>query len=115
MLQAIARFRSSFATLFSDQTTVLDADGRTESARSAMLDALSCIARNESMGSSRTCADIARAADVQTLWYLRSDVLRLLSDFHGEQLARSQLEDITEMFRGMVSPSQMPDRRRFAR
>lgn len=115
MLQTIARFRSSFALLFSEQAAILDTDSRTENARSAMLHALSGIARNESMGSSRACADIARAADAQTLWYLRSDVLRLLSDFHGEQVALSQLDDITEMFRGMVSPSQMPDRRRFAR
>jgi hypothetical protein len=115
MLQTIARFKTSFAALFSDQTTVMDADGRIENARSAMLDALSGIDSNESMGSSKTWSDIARASDVQTLWYLRSDVLRLLSDFHGEQPARNQLDDITEMFRGVVSPSQMPDRRRFAR
>lgn len=115
MLQTIARFKTSFAALFSDQTTVMDADGRIEAVRAAMLDALSSIDKNESMGASRTWADIARAADVQTLWYLRSDVLRLLSDFHGEQFARNQLDDITEMFRGVVSPSQMPDRRRYAR
>lgn len=115
MLQTIARFKSSFAALFIDQSTVMDADGRVENVRSAMLDALSDTDKNESMGASKIWADIARAADVQTLWYLRSDVLRLLSDFHGEQFARNQLDDITEMFRGVVSPSQMPDRRRFAR
>jgi hypothetical protein len=115
MRKTLARFKSSFASLLSDQDTVIDADARVENIRTAMLDALACITPNEDMGSSRAWADIARAADIQTLWYLRSDVLRLLSDFHGEQQARDKLEAMTEMFRGLVPPNQMPSRRRVER
>jgi hypothetical protein len=43
-----------------------------------------------------------RADDVQTLWYRRSDVLRLLADFHGERVAREKIDEISEMFRGLV-------------
>lgn len=111
MRKTISRFKSGFAALLTDQHTVIDADARTEDIRTAMLDALGCIAKNEAMGASKAWTDIARAADVQTLWYLRSDVLRLLSDFHGEQIARDKLAAMTEMFRGIVPPNQMPSRR----
>ncbi len=107
MRKAISRFVS----LLSDQKTIIDADARVEGIRMAMLDALQSIDANEEMGSSKAWTDIARAADTQTLWYLRSDVLRLLSDFHGEQAARDKLEAMTEMFRGLVPPNQMPSRR----
>jgi hypothetical protein len=115
MRKTISRFKSSFVALLSDQKTIIDADARVENIRAAMLDALESIDRNENMGSSKAWSDIARAADIQTLWYLRSDVLRLLSDFHGEQSARSKLEAMTEMFRGLVPPNQMPSRRRMER
>ncbi|MFZ2306115.1 MAG: hypothetical protein WAW73_13775 [Rhodoferax sp.] len=115
MRKAISRIKSSFASLVSDQKTIIDASAQVESIRTAMLDALACIEPNEDMGSSKAWTDIARAADTQTLWYLRSDVLRLLSDFHGEQLARDKLEAMTEMFRGLVPPNQMPSRRRVER
>lgn len=116
MRKTLSRFKSSFAALLSNTPkTIIDADARVENIRTAMLDALACITPNEDMGSSRAWADIARAADIQTLWYLRSDVLRLLSDFHGEQLARGKLEAMTEMFRDLVPPNQMPSRRRVER
>lgn len=115
MRKTLSRFKSSFVALLSDQNTIIDADARVEAIRTAMLDALACITPNEDMGSSRAWSDIARAADIQTLWYLRSDVLRLLSDYHGEQQARDKLEAMTEMFRGLVPPNQMPSRRRVER
>jgi len=111
MRKAISRFVS----LLSDQKTIIDANARVEDIRTAMLDALACIDANEDMGSSKAWTDVARAADIQTLWYLRSDVLRLLSDFHGEQMARDKLQAMTEMFRGLVPPNQMPSRRRVER
>ncbi len=110
-----SRFKSSFSALLSEQKAVVNGDAQIEGVRSAMLDALACIAPNEDMGSSRAWNDVARAADIQTLWYLRSDVLRLLSDFHGEQVACDKLEAMTELFRGLVSPQQMPSRRRVER
>lgn len=115
MRKTLARFKSSFASLLRDKDTIIDADARVEGIRMAMLDALQCIDANEEMGSAKAWTDIARAADIQTLWYLRSDVLRLLSDFHGEQQARDKLEAMTEMFRDLVPPNQMPSRRRVER
>ncbi len=115
MRNAFSRLKSSIVGLWSDENTIFDADVRVENIRSAMLDALNSIDKAENVSSSLAWAEIARASDVQTLWYLRSDVLRLLSNFHGEQLARSKLEAMTELFRGLVPPNQMPSRRRVER
>jgi hypothetical protein len=41
--------------------------------------------------------------------------LRLLADFHGEPVARKKLDEISEMFRGLVPNSQMPTTRRTIR
>ena len=115
MHKTFSNFKSSFVALLTDHKSGIDASTQVENIRTAMLDALGSIDKNENMGASKAWAEIARTSDVQTLWYLRSDVLRLLSDFHGEQLARSKLETMTEMFRGLVPPNQMPSRRRVER
>lgn len=108
MRKTISRFKSSFAALLTDQTTVIDADGRTENIRTAMLQALSEVDGSPALDASKTWTDVVRAADIQTLWYLRSELLRLLSARHGEQAARQRLNTITEMFRGIVHKNQMP-------
>ena len=112
MRKTISRFTSSFAALLTDQTTVIDADARTENIRSAMLQALSQLEDGQAANDAKTWSDVMRATDIQTLWYLRSDLLRRLSVCHGEQAARQQLDAITEMFRGIVHKNQMPTRNR---
>jgi len=108
MRKAISRFASSFAALLVDQTTVIDADGRAETIRNAMLKAIHESYETKNEDAVRVWSSLSRASDIQTLWYLRSDVLRLLSAHHGETLARAQMTEMTELFRGVVSESQMP-------
>lgn len=115
MLKTISRFTSSFAALLADQDTAIDSVGRMEDIRTAMLDALSELDGVQQTSASRAWADIARASDVQALWYLRSDVLRLLADFYGELVARKRLHEITELFRGIVPKNQMPTPNRMQR
>lgn len=115
MRKALSRLTSNVAARLTDRMTIHDTNTRVELIRTAMLDALATIDTREHVGSPKEWSDIARAADIQTLWYLRSDVLRLLSEFHGEQLALNKLQAMTEMFRGLVPPNQMPSRRRIER
>jgi hypothetical protein len=105
MFKTIYRITSGFSTLLDAQNTVMDVDGRLEHIRAEMLDTLRMI---EFHMSSRTWTDIDRANDAQTLWYLRSDVMRMLCAGLGEEVARGHLDEITEMFRGMVPETQMP-------
>lgn len=45
---------------------------------------------------------IQLAADLQSLWYLRSDLMAALSSLQGEFTARHSLQDITSMFEGLL-------------
>lgn len=54
---------------------------------------------------------IAICTDLQALWYFRTDVLMYLAGYMGEPKARVRLQPITEMFRGLISKSQMGVRR----
>jgi hypothetical protein len=92
--------------------TPASADNQLENIRAAILQVLTPVALFRQQDLHRVQDAIFKASEAQTLWYLRSDLLRLLSDLHGETLARQQLLPITEMFRGMVSESQLlPSRR----
>lgn len=42
------------------------------------------------------------ATDVQTLWYLRGDLMAALSESTDERQAREKIQNITAMFRGLV-------------
>ena len=55
---------------------------------------------------------VRHAQDIQSLWYLRSDVMHLLCDHCGEAMARSKLHDITELFRGHLPKAQFASSRR---
>lgn len=46
------------------------------------------------------------ARDVQDLWYLRGDMLIVLSSLQGESAARTQLQSISTLFEDML-PSSM--------
>lgn len=115
MRKTIARLKSNVMARLSDRMSITERNARVERIRTAMLDALATIDTLENIGSPKEWAEITRAADIQTLWYLRSDVLRLLSEFHGEQMALGKLQAMTELFRGLVPPNQMPSRRRIER
>jgi hypothetical protein len=70
----------------------------TERIRNAMLDALDreCLREHIELD-----ARIARAKDVEALWYLRSDLLHAISSCRDESVARNALGDITQLFVGL--------------
>jgi hypothetical protein len=57
-------------------------------------------------------AKVLYAEDIQSLWYLRSDVMHMLCDHCGETLAASKLDDLTELFRGHLPSAQFASARR---
>ena len=52
------------------------------------------------------------ADNVQTLWYLRMDLMTVLSVHCDETVARSELEQITTRFKGLLPRSQMKSSRK---
>lgn len=55
---------------------------------------------------------ILLVADLQGLWYLRSDLMGALSSLHGELIARQSIEEITGMFEGLLPKSMFSRPRR---
>ncbi len=76
-----------------------------EQVRQAMLEALGTAGCERYMGVAR---QIRYAADVQGLWYARSELMAALSALHGETHARTEMARLTPMFRGLV-PHSMTD------
>jgi hypothetical protein len=115
MLKTLSRFSSSFAALLSNENTIIDVGGRLESIRYAMLDILMELDEHPQELAAATWSAVDRASEVQTLWYLRSDLLRVLSNNWGEEISRLRIDEITEMFRGIVHSNQMPGGKRISR
>ncbi len=45
------------------------------------------------------------ANDIQALWYLRGDLMGALAAMHGESMARQRVQEITQMFHGLLPGS----------
>lgn len=74
----------------------------TEDIREAMLGLLGDAGMKQFPNATRR---IRYANDVQALWYLRGDLMAALAATQGEQAARQQVQQITEMFHGLLPGS----------
>jgi hypothetical protein len=90
---------SLYGLLGHAQPSVSAMDGRIEDIRESMLDLLGDTGPREFPQVTRR---IRYAGDVQALWYLRGDLMAVLASLHGEAQARSHLQAVTEMFRGLL-------------
>lgn len=48
---------------------------------------------------------VTHASDLQDLWYLRGDVMAAIASTDGEAIARRKLDEISDMFRGLLPKS----------
>jgi hypothetical protein len=107
MFKTIIRFTSSFAALLLEQGTSGDAEGQLEKIRNAMLDELLNVEDSRGVVYGTVWNAIDGARSIQSLWYLRSDLLMLISEKHGESKAWKKLEGISELFRGFIANNQL--------
>jgi len=105
----ISRISTSLMGLLRD--TESDNPVELERIRSSMM---GCISQYmDSENEQRTVwRKLISASDIQSLWYLRSDVMHLLSDQLGEHRASEKMRAITELFRGHVPAAQYASARR---
>lgn len=115
MRKTLSSFTSSFSDLLHGQSSKDATGARQEAIRTAMLASLADIESSQPHAFSKTLVTITQAADVQSLWDARSELLRLIADRDGEMAARKTLDGITEMFRGLVPHNLLPSRRRVER
>lgn len=97
----ISRISTSLMGLLRDSESPADADAQLENIREEMLE---CMAQYLDGKSVRPAVwgKVLYAKDIQTLWYLRSDVMHMLSQHCGETAAANAIDKITHMFRGLV-------------
>ncbi len=74
-------------------------DNGTEDIRESMLASLG---DNASAHSPALVRRIRYADDIQSLWYLRGDLMAALAAIHDERTAREKLASITAQFRGLL-------------
>lgn len=67
--------------------------------------------RDAQASASRLAGRISVAHDVETLWYLRSELMQTLCRARGEAGARAAITQITELFEGLLPSSMMPGQR----
>ncbi|MBV8620102.1 MAG: hypothetical protein JOY84_14640 [Curvibacter sp.] len=83
-------------------------DSRLESVREAMLVSLGTADHENAKA---VVQRIRYAADPDSLWYLRGDLLAALASTQGEQAARLHLRNITPLFEGLLPRSLTRDSR----
>jgi hypothetical protein len=72
---------------------------RVERIRSLMM---GCLDPNLNSAHLRLSRRLHFASDVQALWYLRGDLMAVLSELTDERHARDQIKQITLLFEGLV-------------
>ena len=84
---------------------------RTEDVRQTMLELMACAGLE--VRSREVCNKIRFANSIQTLWYVRSDLMAALANAQGEELARQRLDDVSRLFKGLLPEAQSyrPQRR----
>lgn len=78
-----------------------------EDIREAMLDGLGDTA---AVTASKLELRVIHACDLQDLWYLRGDVMAAIAAVDGEVIARQKMNQISDMFKGLL-PRSLTSRR----
>jgi hypothetical protein len=100
----ITRFTSSLISLFSEAAPDLGADDRIEVVREAMLHALDGVSMGA--GLEEMIRRLHWAPHAQSLWYMRSDLMTILSGHYGEHEARKRLRLISAKFGDLIPKGQ---------
>jgi hypothetical protein len=90
--------------LLGDATANQKAESRINEIRQAMADSLADIGDSHQV--TKLCARVMHARDIQSLWYLRADVMTLLAGPLGETVAKDRVSAITKMFDGLLPSGQ---------
>ena len=99
-----SKFASSLMSLFGESAPDLKPERRIKDIRQAMLDCLAGLGESNELA--RVWARVLYAADIQALWYLRSEMMTLLASLLGESSAHAHLAHITGMFNGLLPAAQ---------
>jgi hypothetical protein len=91
--------------LLRDPARSVDSLEHVEHIREEMLDCMDMFLPNRT-GRPPVWSKVQYADDIQSLWFLRSDVMRMLCDHCGETLAADKVDALTTLFRGHIPKAQ---------
>lgn len=63
---------------------------------------LTLLNRHDGQSFHRVAQRIRYADEMESLWYLRQDMMAALSDVHGEARARREMRPINDLFKGLL-------------
>jgi hypothetical protein len=101
-----SKFASSLRNLWSEAANEREMDSRLEAVRGAMLEEL-FNALDARAHRTILFVKLKGAAEIQTLWFLRSDLMQVLSEHLGESEAMQRLDGLTRLFHGIVPKPQL--------
>lgn len=96
--------------LLRDSVRSPESQAHVEHIREEMLDCMDEFLANKTSRPA-VWSKVQYADDIQSLWFLRSDVMHMLSDHCGETLAATKVDDLTAMFRGHIPKAQFASAR----
>ena len=83
----------------------VDKEAHIDTIRAAMLQGLGPITDDSDRHFVQVLTRIRFSSDVEGLWYLRGDVMAVLSAIRGEQAARQFMDGLTPLFEGLLPRS----------
>lgn len=104
MSGVFSKFTTSLMGLLSESAPKPSAKARLDDIRQAMLNGLDGVPVSHQL--TKVSARILYAPDVQSLWYLRGDVMTLLAEALGESVASARLATISTLFVGLLPSAQ---------
>lgn len=99
-----SKFASSLISLFTEATPDLGADDRIEAVRESMLHSLDGVSMGA--GLEEMIRRLHWAPHAQALWFMRSDLMTILSSHYGEFEARKRLRAISALFGSLIPKGQ---------
>ena len=97
--------------LLRDSSRSSESQAQVERIREEMLDSMALYLGNASVRPP-VWTRVQYADDIQSLWFLRSDLMHMLSEHCGETLASAKVHDLTALFNGHIPKAQFASARR---
>ena len=97
--------------LWRDSGRDVEIESKVEHIREEMLDCMALTLGDSAMRPA-VWTRVQYADDIQSLWFLRSDVMHMLSEHCGETTAANKVHNLTALFRGLIPSAQFASARR---
>jgi hypothetical protein len=107
----MSRLSTSLMGLMRDPARNADSQAHVDHIRQEMLDSMDLMLPKQA-ARPPVWARVQYADDIQSLWFLRSDVMHMLCDHCGETLAAIKVDTLTSLFRGYIPTAQFASAKR---